>query len=226
MSGYMFRQRCRPRGDFRIPQIMEFLDVMKEAFRYSRLYDSHDKPVELTETGLRKILEKNVDKVFPSIGATLDFFTIPPRKMDDDTVSFEIHTGTQPDEPFIDAYDISMDDKRKIPDFDYLERSIQIFKPFEAFLSETENEYQLNAFNRQRAHPGFSKPAIIRGFHYLDEGMARSIGGSTYCLKAPAWHVKKFCDGVLFELFPGPLDSDNPDHLEAQEGVVAYFNML
>ncbi len=56
--------------------------------------------------------------------------------------------------------------------------------------------------------------------------MARSIGGIDYCLKAPAWHVERFCEGVLIELVPGPFDSSNPDHLEIQEDVMAYFDML
>lgn len=225
MSGYIFRQRCRARGDFRIQQILEFLDLVQVAFRCSTLYDFNNRPVALTEEGLRRTFQKRVDKLFPTTGATEYFYTIPPRKRDDNTVAAEIHTGTHPGEPFIDTYNISMDDKKKLPDFDYFEKSIEIFRPFEAFLAETENEYRLDAFNRQRVHSGFSKPAIIRGFHYLDEEMAESIGGIKYCLKAPAWRVERFCEGVLIELFPGPLDSNNPDHLKAQEDIMAYFGM-
>jgi len=225
MSSYTFRQGCRPRGDFRILEVIEFLDLVREAFRCRELYDSHDHPVELTEAALGRIFERAAKRLLPGLGANEDFFTIPPRRRDNDTARIEIHTGTDPKEIFIDSYDISMD-KRQVPDFDYLEKSIEIFKPFEAFLADDENEYRLDAYDRQQAIPKFDKPAIIRGFHYLDKGMARSIGGINYCLKAPAWQVKRFCEGVLIELVPGPFDSTNPEHLEVQEDAMAYFNLL
>lgn len=225
MSGYVFVQRCRPQGHFRIYEVIEFLHLMKEAFRCPTLYDSGNRPVDITETGLQKIFEKAARKLLPGLGATEHFFTIPPNKRDNNTVAIEIHTGTHPEEVFIDFYDISMDDKRKLPHFDYLEKSIQLFEPFEAFLAERENEYNLDAYDLQQAIQNFSKPAIIRGFHYLDKDMARSIGGIKYCLKAPAWHVEEFCEGVLIELIPGPFDSSKPEHLEVQEEVMAYFDM-
>jgi hypothetical protein len=226
MGAYIFRQRCRPQGDLRIPQVMEFLDLVKEAFRCSALYDRKNMTVNLTETELWKVFKRGTNRLFPTVGATMYFYTIPPRNRDDNTVAIEIHTGTQTEEIFIDTYNISMGDKSKLPDFHYLERSIEIFKPFEAFLAEKENEAGLDAFNRQQADPRFSRPAIIRGFHYLDEGMARSIGGIDYCLNAPAWRVRRFCEGVLIEVVPGPFDSRNPDHVQIQKHVMAYFDML
>jgi hypothetical protein len=206
--------------------VLEFLDLMKEAFGCRALFDSHNRPVDLTEAGLRRVFEKAAKRLLPGLGASQDIFTIPPDNRDKNTVRIEIHTGASPTKIFIDSYDISMDVKRKVPDFDYLERSIEIFKPFEAFLAEDANETRLDAFNRQQAIPKFDKPAIIRGFHYLDKDMARSIGGIKYCLKAPAWQVKRFREGVLIELVPGRFDSSNPEHLEIQEDVMIYFNLL
>jgi len=226
VNSYSFRQGCRSRGDFRIDEIMEFFRLMQEAFRFVALYDTKEDPVELTASFVRKLFEKGVDNRFPQIGVVEHFFTMQPRRRDDNTVRFEIHTGTHPEKVFIDTYDIQMGDPRKVPDLSYFERSIEIFHPFEAYVAESENEYQLNAYNRQQAIPQFDKPAIIRGFHYLDEGMASSIGGINFCLKAPAWHVERFCDGVLIELVPGLFDSSNPEHLQVQEEVMGYFNLL
>ena len=156
----------------------------------------------------------------------MDFFSVPPGKRDDNTVRFEIHTGTHPDKIFIDFYDISIGEGRKVPDLSYFERSIQILKPFEAFLSEFDNEDALDSYDRQQAIPKFDKPALIRGFHYLDEGMARSIGGIDYCLKAPAWKVERFCEGVLIRLVPGLFDPENPEHLKIQRQAMKYFKLL
>jgi hypothetical protein len=116
-----------------------------------------------------------------------------------------------------------MSDGKLVPDFDYFEKSIKIFKPFEAYLSEGDNEFALDAYDRQS--PKFDKPAIIRGFHYLDEGMARAVGGIKHCLKAPAWHVERFCEGVLIELVPGLFDNSNPEHIRVQEEVMDYFDL-
>jgi hypothetical protein len=225
MNSYSFGQACRPRGDFRIDELIEFLELMKEAFRFPVLYDKEGKPVGIAEQVLQKILEKKIDKNFPGIGVNVDFFSIPPRNRDQNTIRFEVHTGTHLDEAFIDSYDISIGEASKVPDFDYFEKSIEIFRPFEAYISEFKNESDLDAYNRQQAIPKFDKPTIIRGFHYLDKDMARSIGGIKYCLKAPAWHVEKLCDGVLIELVPGLFDPSNQEHLEMQDEVMAYFNL-
>jgi hypothetical protein len=182
--------------------------------------------VDNTEAGLRGIFEKAAGRLPRGLGANTDFFTKPPFRKDKSTVRIEIHTGTQPGGIFIDSFDISMDDGRKVPDLDCFNESVKVFKPFEAFLAEDENEHRLDAHDRQQAIPGFSKPAIIRGFHYLDKGMADSIGGIKYCLKAPAWRVRKFCEGVLIQLVPGLFDPENPDHLQIQEDAMAYFKML
>jgi hypothetical protein len=190
------------------------------------MYDSHNRPVDMTREGLQKIFEREAKRLLPGLGATEHFYTIPPRNRDDNTVAVEIHTGTARDEQFLDTYNISMGDKRKVPDFDYFEKAIEIFEPFEAFLAEAENEFRLNAFDRERVGVPFTKPGIIRGFHYLDAGMAESIGGIEYCLKAPAWNVDRFCKGVLIELVLGLFDSNNPEHLEVQEDVMEYFHLV
>jgi hypothetical protein len=222
MTSYTFYQWCRPRGDFRIPELVEFLELMIEAFRCRYLYDGRSKPLEITEANLQSLFEKTAAR--QNVGADKDFFTIPPKKRDNNTARIDISTGTQLGKPFIDSYNLSMD-KPIVPNLEYFEKSIEIFKPFEAFLAESKNEDMLDTFDRQQANPGFVGPVTIRGFHYLDEDMANSIGGIKYCLKAPAWHVEEFCEGVLIWLVPALFDSENSEHLEAQEEVMAYFKM-
>lgn len=226
MGSYTLRQRCRPRGDFRIREVIDFLTLMKEAFRIPGVYDKRNKPIKLIPSVLQHIFQKKIDKIFLGIGVNVDFFSIPPDKRDDDTVRIEIHTGTHQDEIFIDTYNIAIGETKKVPDLSYFERSIEILRPFEAFLSEFDNENDLDSYDRQQAIPKFDKPAIIRGFHYLDEGMARSIGGIDYCLKAPAWKVERFCKGVLIRLVPGLFDPENPEHLKIQQQAMKYFKLL
>ena len=136
MNSYIFRQSCRPRGDFRIKELLQFLRLVEEAFRCEALYDGRGKPIDLTEPNLRRIIQRAVDKVFPSLGAAEEFFTISPLKRDNNTVRIEIQTGTYPDRPVVDSYDLSIGEARKVPDLSHLKRSIKIFRPFEAFLAE------------------------------------------------------------------------------------------
>ena len=108
---------------------------------------------------------------------------------------------------------------------DGTEGTVEVFEPFEAYLSEFTNEENLRWFERQQACPGFKRPAIIRGFHYMDEEFAKSVGGTEYCLKAPAWRVERFCDGVLIELTEALFDNDNSEHLAVQRKVMEYFGI-
>jgi hypothetical protein len=225
MNTYHFRQWCWPRGDLRVEEILEFLHLVQEAFQCTALYDTTDKAVPITEASLLNTFQKKYDSRFPGLGINVHLFTIPPRRRDDDTVRIEIHTGTHPSKKFIDTFNISMDDSRKVPSMDYFEKFIEIFKPFEAFMAEGRNEAAFDTYNRQQAIPKFDRPAIIRGFHYLDATMAQSIGGIKYCLKAPAWHVQRFCEGVLIELVPELFDSYNPEHLRVQKEVLDYFHI-
>jgi hypothetical protein len=226
MRGYDLDLLCRPSGDFRIPEIVDFLYLVREAFQIPVLYGSDNKIVEISEENLERRFEKEAKKLLPGVGVNMGLFSIPPRERDIDTIFVLIHSGSDPDGPIIDSFSVSVNKKKLLPDLDYLGKFIKIFKPFEAFLSDRENEIQLNSYERERAIGGFTKPAIIRGLHYLDKDMAMSIGGINYCLKAPAWHVDRFCEGVLIDLVPGVFDSSNPEHLGAQQDVMAYFDML
>ena len=55
--------------------------------------------------------------------------------------------------------------------------------------------------------------------------MVQVIGGFDYVLKAPAWSVDKFCDGVLIQLMAVLFDSSNSAHIRVQENVMDYFNL-
>lgn len=224
MNSYTFWQSCRPQGDYRIRQMVEFFNLMKQAFAFPVLYDMNGKPVEISDFSLQQRFERKRDKRFPKLGVNLDFFSIPPRNRDDDTIRFEICAGTHPDKDFIDMYDITIGEARLVPHFLYLRASIEIFRPFEAFLSEFNNEANLNWFERMQ-EAKFERPALIRGFHYLDAGMVRSIGGMDHCLKAPAWRVERFCEGVLIQLVEGLFDTTNPQHVRIQRDAMEYFKI-
>jgi len=224
MNSYMYHQRFRPLSDFRINEIIEWLNLMQEAFGLECVYDSNDKSVELVEHILHNIFEKNKNKRFPEIGSIEHFFSIPPKLRKDETIRFEVHTGIHTGQKFADTYHVSIGECPPVPDFKYFRHSIEIFRPFEAYLSESKNEREMDAYDWFQAF-GFSRPSIIRGFHYLDETFAESIGGVDYCLKAPVWKVERFCEGVLIQLNEGVFDTENPSHLNAQQKAMKYFMM-
>jgi len=226
MTSYMFHQRCRPKGDLRVKEILQWLELMRIAFGVESLYDTNNRPVHLNEKYLFMIFEMKRDRRFPEIGVNKDFFSIQPKLRSNETIRFEIHTGCNPKTTFIDTYHVDIGSGDRLPAFDYFKESIRILRPFEAYLSESRNEINLGTYDRQQAmRPYFSKPAIIRGFHYLDEGMASSIGGIDYCLQAPAWKVEKFCEGILIQLVEGEFNSESAAHLESQQVAMEYFKL-
>lgn len=226
MSSYSFHQYCRPSGDLRVNEIVDFFSIMREGLKFSDFFDKNDKPLEISTGTLRNIFEKKLAKErFPNIGVVFHFFSIQPSKRDDNTIRFEIHTGTHPDEVFVDSYDIDIGGSNLLPDLEYFKKSIKIFKPFEAYLSEFRNESELNAYDRQQDIPKSDRPAIIRGFHYLDKDLSSSVGGIERCLKAPAWKIERFCEGVLIQLTEGIFDSENPDHIKIQKEVMKYLKV-
>jgi len=226
MTSYMFHQLCHPKGELRVKEILKWLESMQIAFGLETLYDTRNQPIYLNEEAMFATLEKEKDRKFPDIGVNIDYFSIKPKFRSDETIRFEIHTGCNPNTIFIDTFDVIIGGEKQIPAFDNFKESIRIFRPFEAYLSESRNEINLGTYDRQQAmRPYFSKPAIIRGFHYLDEGMASSIGGIDYCLRAPVWKVEKFCEGILIQLVEGVFDSENAAHLESQQVAMEYFKL-
>jgi hypothetical protein len=225
MNSYTFVQRCRPCGDLRVCDVSNWLKLMMEAFNLSSLHDKNGKSISVDIEFLKGILQKGIDKKFPTIGATEQFFSIPPDKKNNATIRFEIHTGTSPEEIFIDTFDICIGSNIKIPNFEYFKDSILLIKPFEAYLLEFKNENDLCSYDKQENIPKFDKPAIIRGFHFIDELLTNSIGGKEHCLNAPAWKVEEFSNGILFQLADTLFDTQNLDHIHTQKKVMQYLNM-
>lgn len=200
--------------------------LMRPAFGYSSLYGSNGKPVEVTVENLEKRLKDRLRREsFKEIGVNVDFFSISPLLRDENTVRFEISTGSGPGSRFIDGFNIQIGESRKVPERRYFRKSIEIFKPFEAYLSEFTNEQNLRWYERQQAQPGFPRPTIVRGFHYMDAEFAKSVGGVEHCLRMPAWRVERFCDGVLIELTETLFDNDNPEHLVVQRRAMEYLGI-
>jgi hypothetical protein len=223
---WRFVQVCWPRGDFRVEEILRFFALMQPAFGLSTLYYRRGKPVELSAAALEKRFKGIMRReILPGYGASEDFFTVLPSQRGGNNVGFTITTGTQPGGKYIDMYNIDIGEAGKVPDRSHLKQSIEIFNPFEAYLSDSRNEAALRLHRRRQAIPDLRRPAMIAGFHYLDEVLARSVGGIDHCLKAPAWRASRFCKGVLFELTQGLFENDNREHRDVQRRVMEHLGI-
>jgi hypothetical protein len=223
---YQFDVLCRPEGDFRARKTAEWLGLMEIAFGLSGLYDNNSQAIEISDKSLGSIFDKRVNKRSPWLGVNCDFFSIPPIQRDDRTIRFEVSTGKAVGKPFNDFFRVvGMGGELSVPDLQYFRRMIEIFLPFEAYVSESANETGMEAYKRQQSVPKFDRPVLIRGYHYLDKGMAEAIGGIAYCLSAPAWRVDLFCTGVLIQLTECLFDTNSAEHLQIQQGVMKYFDL-
>jgi hypothetical protein len=67
---------------------------------------------------------------------------------------------------------------------------------------------------------------VICGVHYITEEQARPLGGLAKVLKAPAFKVEEFADGVWIQLCAsGWLDKDNPNDWRVQEEVMRFLGI-
>lgn len=196
---------------------------MQQSFGLRDVFGKDGKPFPLDENNFSYFINKKLAKEpFSSCGINFDLFSIPGR--DPKVSCYEFHTGTQKGEKFIDFYNIDIGDQN-IPDLSTIKKSIELFNPFEAYLTSTANELQLQTFKRQNNAPGFLKPVIIRWLHYLDSSMIKNVGGLDHCLIAPAWRVEKFHNGVIIQLLEEPIDMENYDHCQAQLKVMTHFGL-
>jgi len=96
---------------------------------------------------------------------------------------------------------------------------------FEAFVSELDNDDDLDAYGHQQQVGFFAAPAIVRGLHYFDRQLPAPIGGLEHCLRAPASKVEPSLNGVLSQLVDDPFDPAKPEHLRRQQEVMKYLGM-
>jgi hypothetical protein len=226
MPNFKYCQRCRPRSDLRTVEILDGLIRIKQTLSISNYFDAEDNQIILSYESLQQRFEKQLSKEpFPEIGVIKSLFSIPPSSQDDLTVSIDIQTGTDKNSKFIDSLNLSLKDEIDTLKISLLKDLIKIFKPFEADLRESFNERNLNSYMRQKAIPDFSRPAIIRWFHYIDLQLVEALGGLEFCLDAPAWKVEEFCEGILFQLCEEVFDPNNSEHLQIQLEVMKYFSM-
>jgi len=175
---------------------------------------------EAIEAAVRSVLAK---ASVSGAGADIDIFGRLGNS--DEYVACEIHTGTNPGEPFIDHYNVDFGAGGLLVGTDDFKAAVRAMRPFEAFLAELNNDDDLDAYGRQQQVGFFAAPAIIRGLHYFDRQLAAPIGGFEHCLRAPASRVEPFLDGVLIQLVDERFDPTNPEDLRRQQEVMKHLGM-
>jgi hypothetical protein len=114
---------------------------------------------------------------------------------------------------------------RKFPDLSFFRKAVEVVRPFEAFIAVYSNEQELNAYERQRQHLKFDRPATLRWFHYLNAELVSSVGGIRRCLSAPVFKAERICQGVLFQVTKEWFDNSNPEHRDAQLRAMEYLGI-
>jgi len=224
MPHYALDQRCRPTGDLRVEGIATLLALVKASCGISGFELAGGRAFAATPEAVEAVLRSVLAKASVSgAGADIDVFG---RLGDsDEYVACEIHTGTNPGEPFIDHYNVDFGAGGLVVGTDDFRAAVRAMRPFEAFVAELNNDDDLDAYGRQQQVGFFAAPAIIRGLHYFDRQLAAPIGGLEHCLKAPASKVEPFLDGVLIQLVDGRFDPINPEHLRRQQEVMKHLGM-
>jgi len=224
-GSYRYVQRYRPTGNTLKCEVGVFISALLPQLGNPPLFDARGSKIACQESALSELITERLELTqFPECGVDFDLYA---GSGDPETVSrFEFHVGTAIGEIFIDFFALQY--ARGLPpinDEQLVKQLIVIGDPFEAFLGENNNEFELKAKKRQNRIPDFVRPAIIRGLHYLGKNQVENLGGIDACLNAPASSVLRLEEGVLIRLVDGVFDAKNVEHLKKQADVMSYFEM-
>ncbi|KAB2929276.1 MAG: hypothetical protein F9K24_20450 [Leptonema illini] len=223
MSRFTFEQRCRPQGIVRVTEAVGFLKAMQNGLGFTELRDEGGNIAELTESHLNALIaSKLVGQQFPTIGGEVHLWG----ERGGLSARLEFRTGVGQGEKFPEYFVASLDSGMELPSVQFLEESIKNVKPYEAFVSEAENEDFWNSYDREFSVAGkFEKPALIRWFHYFDEKVVKALGGFDHCLQAPVWDARRFNQGVILQLTERPTEMTKATGREIQRRVMDFFSL-
>jgi hypothetical protein len=215
----MFKLVWRAANDMRLGEVVNTMLILKDAFQFPGVYTEQG-PFPITEESFRLEWTRNATK-------NGLFTTLPAYRQDEPVgMGFQMVIGSPPDPPIFSDYLIfKVGDRRVSGLLDHIEGCVRVTTCAQAYLSDWRNENSLNFFDRDKAFRNPRKPGIIRWWHYLDDRMTKNLGGMDFCLKAPAWRVGEFHNGVLIQLTEEEFDVENPGHLEIQEEAMRYFGI-
>ena len=226
MSRYQLVQRCRPLGNCRVPQVLRFLQQVQSMIGISKFVfpESAVETESISARALQQLLDQARQKApAPTLGVDLDIHGAV-----NDTgnfIRFELHCGTHPDEIFVDTFNLDFGPNGPTPTAALVRSGVDALSPFEAFVAELNNEHTMRAYARQNAIHGFSRPAIIRWFHYLDATLVDSVGGVLRCMGAPVAAAHEIQGGVLIQLTFDLFDPENQEHLAIQQNTMRYLGL-
>lgn len=224
MPSYRYVQRYRPRDGSRLPHVSVFLRQSCEAIHAPSLFDDAGRQVDFAESSIEALYATRLGKMrHPECGVDFDLFT--DLKDTEDVSRFEFHVGTAPGEPFLDFFALQLAQTARPISADVVAGLVEIDEPVEAFLGENNNEFDREAKRRQNQIRDFSRPALIRGIHFLGPQQVRSLGGMEACMRAPVWRARAVAGGVLLQLMEGEFDPRNSEHLRAQSSAMEYFGL-
>lgn len=221
MGRFTFEQRCVPQGIVRVAEAVGFLTAMRNGLGLKELRDADGNIVELTEGHLTTLIAHELaQQQFPTVGGEVHLFG----ERGGLSVRLEFRTGIAQGEKFREFFNTCLDPGMELPSVQFLEESINNVKPYEAFVSEAENEDFWNSYDREFSVAGkFEKPALIRWFHYFDEEVVKALGGFDHCLQAPAWDARRFNQGVILQLTERPTEMTKATGREIQRQVMDFF---
>lgn len=219
MRAYQFVQRCRSRNDLRAADVAQFLQLMGEAFDVD-FWIYRGEKVDTDEAAIERQLQSLIDPQIPGAGAS---WILSSHHVENPIIAI---TTTGADEWGRDFFDIDFSRCELLPDLSYFRRSIEVCRPFEACITDNQNEVDLDAQERQRRFPNFEGPAILRWYHYMDEPLVEALGGFDHCLRTPAFKVERFCEGVLFQLTEEPFEACNTLHKDYQLRAMRHLGLV
>jgi hypothetical protein len=194
---------------------------MAHAFSRSGWIDSDRQFVKLTQNDVEATLRSRIGSMRDFDRFGLDWVGVAA---DEDKPPIMIKIAMGGSEWAQNDFSVDFTQTQELPDLNYFRRSIEIIRPFEAYVHSTEQAWSM----REKMHrplPPSDLPKIVYWFHYLNGEMVAAVGGLAHCLGTPAYKCEKFLDGVLIQLTEIPFDLDNADHIAAQWNAMEHLGL-
>ncbi|PHS05085.1 MAG: hypothetical protein COA78_15715 [Blastopirellula sp.] len=221
MSKYHFHQRFHPPHDLRVDGVVQFLEVMQQAFGLLGWIDADEQLVDLRRDLIERALRSQASTSdLKRFGVNWVVKSVEMKNL------LLVCIGVGGDEWCENSFHLDASRVSLLPDLSFFRQSIESIRPFEAFILEEKNDDELREKRQQQTQTSRNGgPLALHWFHYMNEETANVVGGLSHCLQTPAFKVERFCEGVLFQLTAEPFDARNPQHQKMQNRAMIHLGL-
>jgi hypothetical protein len=210
MIGYQCVLRCNSTGDARSKDIGKFLALCGKEFGEVSWEDLNGELLA-DEQAVELSVAFNLPRDFSKFGLT---WTVKSTS-EQPPVIVKIAVGGESHVPNFFTVDCSRRDL--VAPVDFMRKSVELVRPYEAFISQRDNERWIRQITRERGAGSNDALKALRRIHYLDKSLVARLGGPNNLTNLAEYDSSPFAEGMLLEAKCSETDLNSPSQLNAME---------